>query len=91
MTLPGGYAAAVAANPNGGYANVDPRMANGCVPLNAFGSGPISQAAHDYAFGFLDEQLNYKQQVLALNVSGDLFDGFGAGRDPGRAGCGIPH
>jgi outer membrane receptor protein involved in Fe transport len=83
-----GYAAAAAANNGkGGYANVDPRMAIGCVPLNAFGNGPISQAAHDYAFGFLDENLNYKQQVLALNVSGDLFDGFGAGAVQGALGA----
>jgi len=74
-----GYDGAVAANPNGGYANSDPRLATGCVPLNAFGSGPISQAAHDYAFGFLQENLEYEQQVIALNTSGELFAGFGAG------------
>ena len=87
VSLPGGYAAAVAANPTGGYANVDPRLANGCVALNAFGNGPVSQAAHNYAFGILDENLEYKQQVLALNVSGDLFEGFGAGAIQGALGA----
>lgn len=60
-------------------ATYDPRIAQGCVPLNPFGAGPISQAAHDYAFGFLRETLDYEQQVAAFNVSGDLFAGFGAG------------
>jgi hypothetical protein len=57
----------------------DPRLADGCVPLNPFGTGAISQAQHDYAFGNLDEQLDYKQTVLAVNSNGELFDGFGAG------------
>ncbi len=40
-----------------------------------------SQAAHDYAFGFLDENLNYKQQVVALNVTPAICStaSFGAG------------
>jgi outer membrane receptor protein involved in Fe transport len=57
----------------------DPRLANGCVPLNPFGTGAISAAAKAYAFGNLDEQLDYKQSVLALNTSGHLFEGWGAG------------
>ena len=57
----------------------DPRIANGCVPLNPFGNGQISDAAKAYAFGNLDEQLDYKQSVLAVNANGELFDGFGAG------------
>jgi len=57
----------------------DPRLANGCVPLNPFGTGAISDAAKAYAFGNLDEQLDYKQTVFALNANGELFDGFGAG------------
>ena len=31
------------------------------------------------SFGYLREDLNYKQSVLAGNVTGDLFEGFGAG------------
>jgi outer membrane receptor protein involved in Fe transport len=72
---------------NPAYLKFDPRIADGCVPLNPFGTGPISQAAHDYAFGFLDENLRYEQQVLALNASGDLFAGFGAG--PIQAAIGV--
>ena len=72
-----GFAAAAAATP--AYANADPRIANGCVPLNPFGSGPISQAAHDYAFGFLQENLDYTQQVAAFDASGDIWKGMGAG------------
>ncbi|MEP7245079.1 MAG: TonB-dependent receptor [Gammaproteobacteria bacterium] len=72
-----GYAAAVAANPT--YATVNPSLAVGCVPLNPFGNGVISQAAHDYSFGSLDEKLDYEQQVLAASASGDVWEGFGAG------------
>jgi outer membrane receptor protein involved in Fe transport len=79
-----GYATAAAFNP--AYANVNPALATGCVPLSAFGSQPLSQAAHDYSFGFLDENLRYEQQVVALNASGDLFAGFGAGAIQGAIG-----
>ena len=72
-----GFAAASAFNT--AYANTNPLLATGCVPLNAFGNQKLSQAAHDYAFGFLDENLRYEQQVVALNTSGDVFAGFGAG------------
>jgi len=54
-------------------------IAQGCVPLNPFGTGEIDQAAHDYAFGYLKEQTTVNQTVAAANVSGDLFEGFGAG------------
>ena len=67
---------ASAANPT--YANANPLLATGCVPLNPFGNQALTQAQHDYAFGFLDEQLDYEQQVLAASASGDLFDGFGS-------------
>ena len=66
-------------------ASTDP-IAKGCVALNPFGTGVMSKAAHDYAFGYLLEELNYKQSVLAFNTTGDLFEGFGAGTIKGAAG-----
>jgi outer membrane receptor protein involved in Fe transport len=84
-----GFAGAVAQNPGGGYALANPLIAQGCVPLNQFGSQPISQIAHDFAFGFLRENLNYKQQVFAANFSGDLWEGFGAG--PVQAAFGLEY
>ncbi len=57
----------------------DPRIAQGCVPINPFGTGALSPAAKAYSFGFLQEDLNLEQHVLALNTTGDLFAGFGAG------------
>ena len=72
-----GFAAAALVTP--AYAFSDPRIANGCVPLNPFGTGAISQAAHDYSFGFLDEKLDYTQQVAAFDASGDIWQGMGAG------------
>ena len=80
-----GFAAAAAANR--AYATANPILAQGCVPLNIFGNGAISQAAHDYSFGNLDEQLDYKQSVLALNANGELFEGFGAGAITAAAGA----
>jgi iron complex outermembrane recepter protein len=82
-------AVAASARVNAPYFLADPQIAAGCVPLNPFGTGDISQAAHDYAFGFLRENLNYKQQVLAANFTGDLFSGFGAG--PIQAAVGLEY
>jgi iron complex outermembrane recepter protein len=64
----------------------DPRIAQGCVPLNPFGTGAIPAAAKAYSFGFLLETLQYEQQLVALNATGDLFQGFGAGAIKGAAG-----
>lgn len=61
------------------YTSVIDELAQGCVPLNVFGSGAIDPAAHAYAFGALREDLTYEQTVFAANADGDLFDGFGAG------------
>jgi len=65
--------------------STDP-IAKGCVALNPFGTGAISKAAHDYAFGYLLEELTYKQSVFAFNTTGDLSDGIGAGAFKGAAG-----
>ncbi len=54
--------------------NFDPRLADGCVPINPFGTGEISAAAKAYAFGNLDEQPDYKQSVAAINATGELFE-----------------
>jgi iron complex outermembrane receptor protein len=89
-----GYASAAAQNPSyGGLTNdMGNQLAAGCVPLNPFGTGAISQAAHDYAFGFLDEQLDYEQQVFAASASGDLIsNGFGLGAGPIQAAIGVEY
>lgn len=74
-----GFAGAVAANPFGGYATANPLLAQGCVPVNPFGTQPLSQSAIDYAWGNLLEQLRYEQTDVNLNFSGDYFRGIGAG------------
>ncbi len=53
--------------------------AAGCVPLNLFGADNADQAAIDYAYRTLPEEFLLSQQVVAASVSGNLFDGFGAG------------
>lgn len=72
-----GFATAILSSPS--YALADPQIANGCVPINPFGNQPIPQDAKAYAFGFLRENLDYTQDVLAFDLSGDLSDGIGAG------------
>jgi outer membrane receptor protein involved in Fe transport len=50
-----------------------------CTPLNLFGIGNADPAAIDYAFRTLMEFSTYKQDVAAINLRGNLFDGWGAG------------
>jgi outer membrane receptor protein involved in Fe transport len=50
-----------------------------CTPLNLFGIGNADPAAVEYAFRTLEEFSTYKQDVAAINIRGNLFDGFGAG------------
>jgi len=49
-----------------------------CTPLNLFGTSNADPAAVDYAFRTLMEFSKYKQDVGAVNLRGDLFDGFGS-------------
>jgi outer membrane receptor protein involved in Fe transport len=69
-----------------GYAGANASLAQGCVPINPFGNQTLSQAAHGYSFGMLDERLRYEQTVAAFNTSGELFDGIGAGPFTAAAG-----
>jgi iron complex outermembrane receptor protein len=71
---------------NPAYALFDPRLVASCVPVNIFGTAPLTAAQHGYLFGDLDERLTYTQQVASLNASGTLFAGFGAGEIQGAIG-----
>jgi outer membrane receptor protein involved in Fe transport len=51
----------------------------GCQPLDLFGTGNASQAALNYAFPTLYEDVVYTQTDLAANIHGDVFQGWGAG------------
>jgi iron complex outermembrane receptor protein len=57
----------------------DPSLAEGCRPLNLFGANNASPEALAYAFGDLTEFNVIEQQVVAASVTGELFDGVGAG------------
>jgi iron complex outermembrane receptor protein len=48
--------------------------AAGCVPLNLFGVGNFSQAARDYVYGTLVEDIDISQHVIAANLQGEAFD-----------------
>jgi iron complex outermembrane receptor protein len=49
---------------------------NGCVPFNVFGAGSPSSAALAYTRGTSRTDATFKEDVAALNVSGDLFEGW---------------
>jgi outer membrane receptor protein involved in Fe transport len=57
---------------------IDPRIAQGCVPINLFGNN-MTAAGFDYAFGRLLENTVVEQDIVEAVASGELFDGFGAG------------
>jgi len=78
VTIPGRI------NPNTGAPYTATDVANAasggtCVPLNLFGVGNASQAAIDYAFRELKERSSYTQDDAALNLRGNLLQGWGAG------------
>ncbi len=74
-----GFAGAVAANPSGGYADANPLLATGCVPINPFGNQPLTASQINYSFGNLIEDLRYEQTDATLNATGNYFRGVGAG------------
>jgi len=47
--------------------------AAGCVPLNLFGENNYDEAARDYVYGTLIEEIDLAQHVAAVNFSGSLF------------------
>jgi len=51
-------------------------VAPNCVPINLFGAGSPSQAALDYVLGTSISDTKLTQQVVAANISGDIFDGW---------------
>lgn len=68
---------------------VDPAraaLAVGCVPLNLFGTAALTPEQHAYAFGDLFEHNKIKQDVIAANINGELWQGWGAGPLFGAAG-----
>jgi outer membrane receptor protein involved in Fe transport len=48
--------------------------ANGCVPINIFGKGAITQDAIQYIAAQQSLQTDIKQQVVQGNISGSLFE-----------------
>jgi len=65
---------------------VDPSLAQSCQPLNVFGTTNASPQAMAYAFGNLTEHDNIRQDVVAGSVSGELWQGWGAGPLASAAG-----
>ncbi len=60
-------------------ATYDPSLAAGCKPLNPFGTSSASPEALAYAFGNLTEHDNITQDVIAGSVTGEIWNGWGAG------------
>jgi outer membrane receptor protein involved in Fe transport len=59
---------------------------NGCQPVNLFGLNNFSQQAKDYLYGTATQSQEFKQQVAAANVHGDLFNTW-AGPVPNAVGA----
>ena len=48
------------------------QAAAGCVPINLFGAGNVSEAGKAYIFNTLREDIKLQQHVVAANLRGDL-------------------
>jgi iron complex outermembrane receptor protein len=75
------YAADAVTNPATGtptcraLLSADPAVrqaAAGCVPVNLFGAGNVSQVGKDYIYGTLREDIRLSQHVVAGNVRGEI-------------------
>lgn len=53
--------------------------AEGCVPMNLFGLNTLTPEALAYAYRTTREDFEYDQHVIAGTLSGNLYDGWGAG------------
>jgi len=74
-------AGAAPLNPNTGLSTIDQAnlLAQGCVPVNPFGTQPLTAAQRNYISVPLVERLRQTQTAFALNASGDIWKGIGAG------------
>jgi outer membrane receptor protein involved in Fe transport len=54
-------------------------LAQNCVPLNVLGSNPLQPGASNYVTGQLTLTLFTEQKDFALNTSGEIWKGMGAG------------
>ena len=70
-------------------ASYDPSLAVGCQPLNPFGTSNASPQGLAYAFGSLTEHDDIRQDVVAGNVTGEVWQGWGAG--PLSAAAGVEY
>jgi iron complex outermembrane recepter protein len=63
----------------------------GCVPLNIFGLGSPSAAAIDYVLGDSYKDLRLTQHNVALNLRGEIGDGFLARSAPISVATGVEY
>ncbi len=69
---------------------VDPRLADGCVPIDIFGTSAFSPAAFDYTVGQIKENTDVTQNMVEFVSSGNLYKGFG-NSGPLRAAAGLSY
>lgn len=81
------YAAVDAVNVNGQI--VCRSGISGCVPLNIFGLGVPSAAAIDYVLGDSYKDLRLTQHNVALNLRGEIGEGFLASSKPISVATGV--
>jgi iron complex outermembrane receptor protein len=54
-------------------------MAPGCVPFNPLGNNPLPSGVASYITGPLSLTMDLSQKQFALNTTGEIWKGFGAG------------
>ncbi len=54
----------------------------GCVPINVFGDGSVSEAAKNYVMGVNTADIDLKQYTVDLNLRGDFGDDITLGAGP---------
>jgi outer membrane receptor protein involved in Fe transport len=64
----------------------DPRLGDGCVPINVLGSANMSEEAYRYGFGRILENTFVEQDMAEFVASGDLLKGWAG---PIRAAAGL--
>jgi outer membrane receptor protein involved in Fe transport len=55
----------------------DPRLGDGCAPINAFGTTNLTPEGKAFGFGRILENTYVTQEMVEFVASGELFKGFG--------------
>lgn len=63
----------------------------GCVPLNIFGHGSVTEQALDFIYGTSEKDMKLTQKVAVLNIAGDLGETLQLGAGPIAVAAGLEY